>query len=170
VKGLFPTSTTLDFSLLKKVCSIPPGSKQNIDKDPHTALLSPPFLTKQRRATASATTTRPRSQSHVPPPTSRTFASPTVLRDRTARALAPPTSPLVARRLNQSQNNLMSTPPPNRALARQLKFKGSFTDPPHTRRREAFGAVSFFILAPLRLLFIITIDRYAIPRKMLTVA
>ena len=38
----------------------------------------------------------------------------------------------------------MSTPPPNRALARQLKLKGSLTDPAQPRRREAFGAVWFF--------------------------
>ena len=161
-------SMILNFLLLKKVCSLL-GRKLNSDNDSPTALLSPPFLTKQRRTTASAAITRPRSQSHVPPPTSRTFASPTVLRDQSARALEPSTSPLVARRLNQSQNNLMSTPPPNKALARQLKFKGSFTDPPHTRRREAFGPVS-----PLsqnsRLVFVLTVGRYERLRKTLTVA
>ena len=39
---------------------------------------------------------------------------------------------------------MMSTPPPNRALARQLKLKGSLTDPAQPRRREAFGSVCFF--------------------------
>jgi hypothetical protein len=34
----------------------------------------------------------------------------------------------------------MSTPPPNRALAMQLKLKG-VTDPGQPRRCEAFGAV-----------------------------
>jgi hypothetical protein len=38
----------------------------------------------------------------------------------------------------------MSTPPPNRALVRQLKLKGSWTDPAQPRRREAFGAVRSF--------------------------
>ncbi|RDB30252.1 hypothetical protein Hypma_007304 [Hypsizygus marmoreus] len=100
------------------------------------ALLAPPFVTNRRIELAG---TRPRAQSHVPPPTSRSFSSPIVNRNTSARAL-PPTSPLVARRLNQSQNtSVTSTPPPNRALARQLKLKGSFTDPAHTRRREAFG-------------------------------
>jgi hypothetical protein len=37
---------------------------------------------------------------------------------------------------------LMSTPPPNKAVMRQLKLKGSLTDPPHPRRREALGTVS----------------------------
>jgi hypothetical protein len=57
------------------------------------------------------------------------------------------TSPLQSRRtgsMNYSMN-LMSTPPPNRALARQLKLKGSLTDPAEPRRREALGAVSLLI-------------------------
>ncbi|KAF5380147.1 hypothetical protein D9615_006103 [Tricholomella constricta] len=100
------------------------------------ALLAPSLISNQRRS-ALTTNTRPRAQSHVPPPTSRAFNSPTYNRSST-RTLAQPTSPLVARRLNQAQNaNVTSTPPPNRALARQLKLKGSFTDPAHTRRREA---------------------------------
>jgi hypothetical protein len=160
--------TILNFFPLKKVCSLLLGRKLHADKDSPTALLSPPFLTKQRRTTASAALTRSRSQSHVPPP-SRTFSSPTVLRDHSPRAFAPPTSPLVASRLNQSQNNLMSTPPPNKALARQLKFKSSFTDPPHTRRREAFGPVS--PLSPNScLVFVLTVGRYEPLRKTLTVA
>jgi hypothetical protein len=40
--------------------------------------------------------------------------------------------------------NMISTPPSNRHLARQLKLKGSFTDPAQPRRREAFGAASLF--------------------------
>ncbi|GLB39240.1 putative ring finger [Lyophyllum shimeji] len=102
------------------------------------ALLTPSLIANQRRP-ALPRTTRPRAQSHVPPPTSRAFSSPIYIRSST-RTLAPPSSPLVTRRLNQSQNaNVTSTPPPNRALAKQLKLKGSFTDPAHTRRREAFG-------------------------------
>ena len=64
----------------------------------------------------------------------------------TTSRLPQTTSPRLPRR-NQSFNhsvNLMSTPSPNRALARQLKLKGSLTDPAQPRRREAFGAVCFF--------------------------
>lgn len=145
VKGPFPRPTTLDLFLLRKVRLIYRGGKYKNDNNRHPALLSPPFLPNQRR-TMSATTTRPRSQSHVHLPSSLTFASSTVVRDHAAGALASPASPLVARRLNHSQN-LMLTPPPNRSLARQLKLKGSFTDPPHTRRREAFGPVNFFLFS-----------------------
>ncbi|KAG5644366.1 hypothetical protein DXG03_008663, partial [Asterophora parasitica] len=99
------------------------------------ASLAPSLISNQRRTGLAA---RPRAQSHVPPPTSREFSSPSYT--RSTRTPAQPPSPLVARRLNQAQNaNVTSTPPQNRALARQLKLKGSFTDPAHTRRREAFG-------------------------------
>ncbi|KAF8067678.1 hypothetical protein FPV67DRAFT_1149641 [Lyophyllum atratum] len=102
------------------------------------ALLAPSLIS-NRRGSAFPAPARSRAQSHVPPPTARTFSSPTYTRSST-RTLVQPASPLVARRLNQSQNtHITSTPPPNRALAKQLKLKGSFTDPAHTRRREAFG-------------------------------
>ncbi|KAF8632155.1 hypothetical protein AX17_004897 [Amanita inopinata Kibby_2008] len=99
------------------------------------ALLPPPFLSNQRRSLI-----RPRAQTHTSMSHVRTPSSPTMT--RTSRA--PTSSPLSSRRtlssLNQSEN-LMATPPPNRILASQLKLKGSFTDPAHTRRREAFGVV-----------------------------
>ncbi|TFK71848.1 hypothetical protein BDN72DRAFT_399365 [Pluteus cervinus] len=102
-------------------------------------LLPPPFLSTQRRTAAS----RPRAQSHATLPTNRPIPpSPTIVRNN---ARVAPISPLNTRRissLNQSQNfNLTSTPPPNRALSRQLKLKGSLTDPAQPRRREAFGVV-----------------------------
>ncbi|KAG6899617.1 hypothetical protein C0993_008697 [Termitomyces sp. T159_Od127] len=104
------------------------------------ALLAPSLISNQR-GPGFAPLNRPRAQSHLPPPITRSFASPTNARTP-ARPLAQPSSPLASRRLTQSQNvNVMSTPPPNRALARQLKLKGSLTDPAATRRREAFGPV-----------------------------
>ncbi|KAG6873625.1 hypothetical protein C0995_013556 [Termitomyces sp. Mi166 len=104
------------------------------------ALLAPSLISNQRRP-GFVPLNRPRAQSHLPPPTARPFASPANTR-ASARHLAQPSSPLASRRLNQSQNvNVTSTPPQNRALARQLKLKGSLTDPAATRRREAFGPV-----------------------------
>ncbi|KAG5653732.1 hypothetical protein H0H81_010989 [Sphagnurus paluster] len=101
------------------------------------ALLPPSLISNQARS--GFPPARARAHSHVPPATFRAFSSPSYNRS-SARIPAQPPSPLVARRLNQSQNvNLTSTPPQNRTLARQLKLKGSFTDPAHTRRREGFG-------------------------------
>ncbi|KAF8970368.1 hypothetical protein BDZ97DRAFT_1902071 [Flammula alnicola] len=87
------------------------------------ALLAPPFLSTHRRLNSLPTTSRPRAQSHASLPTSRIASL----------------SPIASR---TTDPNLMSTPPPNRTLARQLKLKGSLTDPAQPRRREAFGAVS----------------------------
>ncbi|KAG6821128.1 hypothetical protein H0H93_006467 [Arthromyces matolae] len=99
------------------------------------ALLAPSLISSQR--VPSLNVNRPRAQSHLPRP----FSSPLNPRNPT-RHLAQPSSPLALRRSNQSQNtNAISTPPPNRTLVRQLKLKGSLTDPPRTRKREAFGAV-----------------------------
>ena len=107
------------------------------------ALLPPSFLSYHRRA-SSAIVTRPRAQSHASLPSARCQTlSPTV--PRSVNCAQPSTSPIVPRRTLSSLNqplNLMSTPPPNRTLARQLKLKGSFTDPAQPRRREAFGPVS----------------------------
>ncbi|KAG6895436.1 hypothetical protein C0992_001222 [Termitomyces sp. T32_za158] len=104
------------------------------------ALLAPSLISDQR-GPGFAPLNRPRAHSHLPSPIARSFASPTNTRTP-ARPLAQPSSPLASRHLSQSQNvNTMSTPPPNRALARQLKLKGSLTDPAATRRREAFGPV-----------------------------
>ncbi|PFH46736.1 hypothetical protein AMATHDRAFT_7452 [Amanita thiersii Skay4041] len=98
------------------------------------ALLPPPFLSNHRRNPI-----RPRAQTQASIFQSRPPSSPTITRSNRAA----PTSPLNSRRslnMNQSEN-LMATPPPNRILSSQLKLKGSFTDPAHTRRREAFGVV-----------------------------
>ncbi|KAH0581780.1 hypothetical protein H2248_011462 [Termitomyces sp. 'cryptogamus'] len=104
---------------------------------PEEALLAPSLISNQRGPGFAVN--RPRAQSHLPSPTTRSFASPSNTRT-SVHHLAQPSSPLASRRLNQSQNvNVTSTPPPNRALARQLKLKGSLTDPAATRRREAFG-------------------------------
>lgn len=53
-----------------------------------------------------------------------------------------PTSPLARKQAPSLPHPVTATPPPNRNLARQLKLKGSYTDPAQTRRREAFGVVS----------------------------
>lgn len=115
------------------------------------ALLAPSLILNQR-GPGFAPLNRPRAQSHLPSPITRSFPSPQNTRTP-ARPLAQPSSPLALRRLNQSQNvNVMSTPPPNRALARQLKLKGSLTDPAATRRREAFGPVKVFFSRTLHVI------------------
>ena len=109
------------------------------------ALLAPPFLTKHRRLNSLPNTTRPRAQSQASlPPAHMHPLSP--ITSRTVNRATQMTSPLQSRRtasMNYSMN-LMSTPPPNRAFARQLKLKGSLTDPAEPRRREALGPVSLF--------------------------
>ncbi|KAF6753761.1 hypothetical protein DFP72DRAFT_990670 [Ephemerocybe angulata] len=49
-------------------------------------------------------------------------------------------TPAPARALGAVSSNIMSTPPPNRALESELKMKGSRTEPAQPRRREPFGA------------------------------
>lgn len=109
------------------------------------ALLAPPFLTKHRRLNSLPNTTRPRAQSQASLPSAHMHPlSP--ITSRTVNRATQMSSPLQSRRtasMNYSMN-LMSTPPPNRALARQLKLKGSLTDPAEPRRREALGPVSLF--------------------------
>ena len=61
---------------------------------------------------------------------------------RSARRVVSTASPAQPRRTTAYSANLMSTPPPNRALARQLKLKGSMTDPAQPRRREALANVT----------------------------
>ncbi|KAJ7599274.1 hypothetical protein C8J56DRAFT_186239 [Mycena floridula] len=82
--------------------------------------LSPPFLATRRRALSQ-------SQVMLPPATSPLTRK------------IQPTSPLSFRSsgLNQS---VAATPPPNRKYAQQ-KLKGSFTDPPKPRQRDAFAVV-----------------------------
>ena len=112
--------------------------------DAGLALLAP-ALTNHRRLHSAPITGRPRAQSNVSPPTSR-MPPFSPITTHNASHLPQTTSPRLPRR-NQSFNHsasLMSTPSPNRALARQLKLKGSLTDPAQPRRREAFGAVCFF--------------------------
>jgi hypothetical protein len=58
-----------------------------------------------------------------------------------ASRLAYPSSPLANKSLPLDLS-ITATPPQNRALAKQLKLKGSYTDPPRPRKREAFGIVS----------------------------
>ena len=109
------------------------------------ALLAPPFLTKHRRLNSLPNTTRPRARSQASlPPAHMHPLSP--ITSRTVNRPSQMSSPLQSRRtasMNYSMN-LMSTPPPNRALARQLKLKGSLTDPAEPRRREVLGSVSPF--------------------------
>lgn len=87
------------------------------------ALLPPPFMSNQRRRALS---------------TSQASAS--FMMNQSQRMI--PTSPLRHRNSSAPKNSVMATPPPNHNLARQLKLRGSLTDPAHTRRREAFGVVS----------------------------
>lgn len=108
------------------------------------ALLSAPVFSNHRRLHSAPTTGRPRAQSNVSLPTSRIQPFSPVATHSPSRLQQTTSSPLQTRRNHSSLNhsaNLMSTPPPNRALARQLKLKGSLTDPAQPRRREAFGAV-----------------------------
>ncbi|KAF5350962.1 hypothetical protein D9756_008235 [Leucocoprinus leucothites] len=102
--------------------------------------LLPAFLSAQSENSFSPVQTRARAHSqnsHVPPSQS---LSPTLRRNTISRAQAP-VSPLRSRQSQNQPVNLLSTPPPNRNLVKQLKLKGSVTDPAHTRRREAFGVV-----------------------------
>ena len=111
---------------------------QDEGQDPHicapicmltasAVLLPPPFLSNQRRV-------RPRAQSFAPVPVNMTPVG-----------RVPPSSPVVRRRLGQEINpaslSLTSTPPRNPDVARQLRIKGSLTDPAADRRREPFGIV-----------------------------
>ncbi|KAF8998890.1 hypothetical protein BDZ89DRAFT_1251030 [Hymenopellis radicata] len=84
------------------------------------ALLPAPFLSNNRR--------RALSQSYTPA--------------MNVNQRMVPTSPLARKNVSTIKNSVIATPPPNRNLARQLKLKGSLTDPAQTRRREAFGVVS----------------------------
>lgn len=71
--------------------------------------------------------------------------SPNVSRNSSRAAQTSPPNTRRISSLNHSQNlNLTCTPPPNRALTRQLKLKGSLTDPAQPRRREAFGVVRLY--------------------------
>ncbi|KAG0700599.1 hypothetical protein DFH29DRAFT_983050 [Suillus ampliporus] len=78
------------------------------------ALLPPPFLAIHRRSQTISTTAPP-----------RTPLSPYALRTPARRALG-----------------VLNTPPPKPTNISQLKFKGSLTDPAHTRRRPSFGQMS----------------------------
>ena len=102
----------------------------------YIALLPPPFLSHQRRNLI-----RPRSQTHAAMTQFRTPSSPTMTRSHRT----PSSSPISSRRASSfaQSENVLTTPPPNRLLANQLKLKGSFTDPAQPRRREAFGVVRY---------------------------
>lgn len=116
------------------------------------ALLSAPVFSNHRRLHSVPTTGRPRAQSNVSLPTSRIQPFSPVATQSPGRLQQTTSSPLQTRRNHPSLNhsaNLMSTPPPNRALARQLKLKGSLTDPAQSRRREAFGAVCLSLSLPM---------------------
>lgn len=113
----FLTQTTLLLSLQKKVILNAMVDQRN---DTCSALLSPAFVSTRRR--------RAVSQSQVILPPANLPSTP-------ARRVHP-TSPLVSR------THPLATPPPNSALAAQRKLKGSLTDPPKPRKREAFAVVS----------------------------
>ncbi|XP_006463671.1 hypothetical protein AGABI2DRAFT_225554 [Agaricus bisporus var. bisporus H97] len=101
--------------------------------------LLPPFLSKQMEYPANPASSRPRSQSqNIFVPQTQPL-SPTLRRN--GSRLQSPVSPLRTRQSQNTPPNLLTTPPPNRNLVKQLKLKGSLTDPAHTRRREAFGVV-----------------------------
>lgn len=107
------------------------------------ALLPPPFMSYHRRSLSQSAATRPRALSHASMPENNlSNCSPMAVRN--ANCTMPlPSSPVRTRRALGAVGNVMSTPPPNRALSAQLKLKGSLTDPAQPRRREAFGAVSW---------------------------
>ncbi|TFK39266.1 hypothetical protein BDQ12DRAFT_629803 [Crucibulum laeve] len=113
-------------------------------------LLPAAFLSTHRRTASDALPQRsrvaPHSQSFTAPSLLPQPLSPMATRTNTNIKPQATSSPVRQRRtlstLNQSMNvNLMSTPPPNRALSSQLKMKGSLTDPAQPRRREAFGVI-----------------------------
>ncbi|KAK7451099.1 hypothetical protein VKT23_012775 [Stygiomarasmius scandens] len=95
------------------------------------ALLPPPFLSTQRRRAMSQS----HAGAHAPP------MHPSNVPRTPVTRLLPPSSPVVRKTLSTLNSAATATPPPNRNLTQQLKLKGSQTDPPHTRRREAFGVV-----------------------------
>ncbi|KDR76446.1 hypothetical protein GALMADRAFT_445568 [Galerina marginata CBS 339.88] len=109
------------------------------------ALLAAPFSSTHRRLNSLPITNRPRAQSHASLPSSRIHPLSPVTSRANNHALQT-SSPIQSRRTLSSSfahsANLMSTPPPNRTLAKQLKLKGSLTDPAQPRRREAFSAVA----------------------------
>ncbi|KAG2003629.1 hypothetical protein CC2G_004218 [Coprinopsis cinerea AmutBmut pab1-1] len=109
------------------------------------ALLPPAFLSYHRRSSSHTAVTRPRAQSHASLPENRGIAtSPCATRNANC-SLPLPVSPVRPRRALASLNptdNILCTPPPNRVLSSQLKMKGSLTDPPQPRKREAFGNVT----------------------------
>lgn len=53
-----------------------------------------------------------------------------------------PASPQVHRTPIRRTLGILNTPPPKATNSSQLKIKGSFTDPAHTRRRPSFGQMS----------------------------
>ncbi|KAF9447674.1 hypothetical protein P691DRAFT_760555 [Macrolepiota fuliginosa MF-IS2] len=101
--------------------------------------LLPPFLSKPPEHPLNHGSSRPRTQSQNSFIFSAQPLSPT-LRRNSGRSQAPQ-SPLRTRQSQNQPMSLLSTPPPNRNLVKQLKQNGSLTDPAHTRRREAFGVV-----------------------------
>lgn len=82
-----------------------------------TALSSPPFLPNHRRS---------RTQSSIQP-------------------MCPSASAHAHRTPARRTLGILNTPPPKPTNTSQLKFKGSMTDPAHTRRRPSFGQVCAFI-------------------------
>lgn len=83
---------------------------------PCTALLSPPFLPNHRRS---------RTQSNIQP-------------------ICPSASANSHRTPARRALGILNTPPPKPTNSSQLKFKGSMTDPAHTRRRPSFGQVCVY--------------------------
>lgn len=106
----------------------------------YTALLPAFFSSQSEKSFNRVVPTRARAHSqnfHVPP---LQTLSPTLCRNTVTRSQAP-VSPLRSRQSQNQPMSLLSTPPSNRSLVKQLKLKGSRTDPAYTRRREAFGVV-----------------------------
>ena len=96
------------------------------------AILGAPFMSNNRKPHSVPTfMTRPRAQSYAPIPSS------CVRPESPGNTL----SPAPHRPGPRQSFSLMSTPPPNKTIIRQLKSKGSLTDPPQPRRREALGPV-----------------------------
>ncbi|KAF4616504.1 hypothetical protein D9613_008773 [Agrocybe pediades] len=108
------------------------------------ALFGAPLVPTHRRMNSLPVINRPRAQSQASlPPTRMHPLSPVT--SRTNNRPLQMASPLQPRRSGSSVGHvtsIMSTPPPNRALASKLRLKGSLTDPAQPRRRETFGHLS----------------------------
>ncbi|KAF5390116.1 hypothetical protein D9757_003827 [Collybiopsis confluens] len=125
-------------------------TSEAVYEDDEEGLLPAPFMSTQlrRRAVSHAGLASQYSAAVLP------TAPQSAPRPRTRPPLAPlspvirrmpPSSPVQMRRPSLINQSVLVTPPPNRHLAERLRFKGSLTEPPQPRKREALDSsdVSF---------------------------